>query len=177
MAFDKATSTGYLTNHLTRLFQASLHRRIRPYGLSPGVFPALLELWDKDGLTQRELVDRLDIEQATMANTLSRMERDGLIERRPHPTDRRAQQVWLTDAGRRCQNAAILEAIAVNDCALAELDEDEQRLLTDMLQRMIACLSEEKRKSSEEKSAVGGGGSVSAPNSHMDASSGETLRV
>ena len=47
-----------------------------------GQFAVLLELWAGDGLTQKELVERLDVEQATMANTLARMVRDGLVERR-----------------------------------------------------------------------------------------------
>jgi len=49
-----------------------------------------LQLWAEDGLTQRDLVERLDIEQATMGNTLGQMEHDGLIVRTPHPTDGRA---------------------------------------------------------------------------------------
>jgi len=48
----------------------------------PAQFLALSELWGDDGLTQRELAERLGVEQATMANTLARMERDRLVERR-----------------------------------------------------------------------------------------------
>lgn len=50
---------------------------------------------NQDGLTEAELVQRLDVEEATMANTLSRMERDGLIRRRP--PDGRSQTVDLAD--------------------------------------------------------------------------------
>ncbi|MCE8468244.1 MarR family transcriptional regulator, partial [Rhodovulum sulfidophilum] len=95
MSFDKDDSAGYLANHMARLFAAALTRRIAPLGLMPGQFMVLLELWREDGLTQRDLVERLDVEQATIANTLNRMERDGLILREPDAADRRARRVRL----------------------------------------------------------------------------------
>ena len=85
MDFDKLNSAGFLVNHVARLFAEGLRLKIAPLGIVPGQFPALLELWEKDGQTQKQLVEKLDIEQATMANTLSRMERDGLIVRKEHP--------------------------------------------------------------------------------------------
>ncbi len=52
MTFSKDQSAGYLINHLARIFARRLSARIKPLGLTPGTFPALLELWEKDGLTQ-----------------------------------------------------------------------------------------------------------------------------
>jgi len=126
MVFDKTASAGYMVNHLARLFAREIHARIGPLGLTPGTFPAMLELWAEDGLTQRDLVARLDIEQATMANTLARMERDGLIRRTPDPKDRRAQRVWLTEAGRALQGPATAAAREVNAAALEGLGADER---------------------------------------------------
>ena len=106
MGFDKNQSAGYLINHLARIFAQALAREIKPLGLAPGQFMVLLELWREDGLTQRDLVGRLDVEQATLANTLSRMERDGLVRRVPHPTDGRAQVIRLTERARRLEGPA-----------------------------------------------------------------------
>lgn len=100
MSFAKDQSAGYLANHMARVFAKGLAARIKPLGLTTGTFPALLELWDTDGLTQKQLVDRLDIEQATMANTLARMERDGLVVRKKDTNDGRVQRIWLTDRAR-----------------------------------------------------------------------------
>ena len=74
-------SGAYLASQLAKGFARSLHQRAAGLGFSPGQFPILLELWAEDGLTQKQLLERVDIEQATMANTLSRMVRDGLIGR------------------------------------------------------------------------------------------------
>jgi DNA-binding MarR family transcriptional regulator len=100
-------SGAYLASQLAKGFARSLQQRAARLGFSPGQFPVLLELWAEDGLTQKQLLARVDIEQATMANTLSRMERDGLIERRPHPSDKRAQLVFLTARAKSMQHDAI----------------------------------------------------------------------
>ncbi len=140
MTFDKTQSAGYLTNHLARLFAHALHERIRPLGLAPAQFMTLLELWAEDGLTQRELVERLDVEQATMANTLARMVRDGLVVRRPHPEDGRAQQVWLTEKARALEGPATAQARQVNERALAALTPGERQTLLALISRAIASL-------------------------------------
>lgn len=140
MSDFKRNSAGYLANHMARLFANGLHRRIGPLGLSPARFPVLLELWEQDGLTQSELVRRLDVEQATMANTLARMERDGLIERRPSPDDRRARLVFVTDRARRLQGAAMAAAAAENRQALSGLSADEQAAFIDLMTRVIATM-------------------------------------
>ncbi len=139
MTFSKDQSAGYLVNHLARLFARGLSQRIKPLGLTTGTFPALLELWETDGLTQKQLVERLDIEQATMANTLARMERDGLILRKKDPTDGRVQRVWLTERARALHGPATEAAQAENASALASLNADEQAQFHALMQKILAA--------------------------------------
>ena len=140
MGFQKEQSAGFLANHMARLFARGLAERIRPLGLAPAQFMTLLALWEEDGLTQGDLFRRLDVEQATMANTLTRMERDGLIERQPHPDDGRAQVVRLTAKGRSLREPATHAAGTVNASALAGLSDQEQAQFLDLMRRVIADL-------------------------------------
>ncbi|ADZ71829.1 MarR family winged helix-turn-helix transcriptional regulator [Polymorphum gilvum] len=133
-------SAGYLANHMARLFFNALAERIKPLGLAPAQFMTLLELWAEDGLTQKDLVARLDVEQATMANTLARMERDGLVVRRPHVRDKRAQSIWLTEHARTLQGPATEAARSVNALALAELSDAERAQFLSSMNRTIAAL-------------------------------------
>lgn len=137
MEFIKNQSAGYLINHMARIFARGLTARIKPLGLTTGTFPTLLELWDTDGLTQKQLVERLDIEQATMANTLARMERDGLILRKKDVSDGRVQRVWLTEQARRLQGPAIAAALEENTVELAGLSTAERQLLIGLMQKVI----------------------------------------
>ena len=112
-------------------------------GLTTGTFPALLELWERDGLTQKELVTRLGIEQATMANTLARMERDGLIIRSRDSVDGRVQRVWLTPRARELHDPAVAAANAENAAALRSLSDDERQQFIALMRKVIATRATE----------------------------------
>ncbi|ETA53377.1 MarR family winged helix-turn-helix transcriptional regulator [Ponticoccus alexandrii] len=140
MTFDKTTSAGYLVNHMARLFAGALRDSVAELGLTPGTFPAMLELWAQDGLTQADLTRRLDIEQATMARTLARMQRDGLILRRPDPDDARRSLIYLTEHGRALHGPATDRAQQVNRRALAQLSPEERRAFINTAQRVIDAL-------------------------------------
>jgi len=115
-------SVGYQVNHLARLLAQALRERIEPLGVVPGQFAQLLALYEQDGLTQAELCARVRIEQPTMASTLARMQRDGLIDRVPDPADGRRALVTLTPRARELQDQLIATARAVNSTATRGLD-------------------------------------------------------
>ncbi|WP_170414653.1 MULTISPECIES: MarR family winged helix-turn-helix transcriptional regulator [Ruegeria] len=137
MNFEKENSAGYLVNHMARLFAKELQQRIAPLGIVVGQFPILLQLWLKDGVTQKELLGKIDVEQATLANTLNRMERDGLIKRTKNPADARAQLIWLTEKATAIRNSAYESAQSVNAEALQVLSETEQARFMDYMRRII----------------------------------------
>jgi len=145
--FDKGASAGFLANQMARLFASGLARRIRPLGLAPAQFMVLLELWAQDGLSQAELVARLDVEQATMANTLARMERDGLILRKPSQTDRRLRLAFLTDRARALQIPATEAAQAQNTRALSGLSQQEADQFTATMKKVIAAMQQDRNAS------------------------------
>jgi DNA-binding MarR family transcriptional regulator len=134
---NRDESFGYLVNHLARLLVRALHNRISPHGVVPGQFPVLLTLWEHDGLTQAELHQRTDVEQATMANTLQRMERDGLVTRLPHPSDRRQAIVRLTQRARKLEPTLVEAARAINEMSLAGLSGTERAECLASLRRAI----------------------------------------
>lgn len=86
-----------------RLCTKSLCMRLDPLGVQPGYLAVLIRLWEQDDITQKALSETMDIEQATLSNTLKRMERDQLISRQPNSKDRRRHMIRLTDHGRRLE--------------------------------------------------------------------------
>lgn len=138
MAFENSDSALYLANQLAKGLARALQKRASALGFSPGQFPVLLALWHEDGLTQRQLLDKLDIEQATLANTLARMERDGLITRSPHPNDRRAQIIELTPQGRSLEKLATDAALEADSDIFAGFRRFERELLLEYM-RMAIC--------------------------------------
>ena len=140
MEFDKLNSAGFLVNHVARLFAEGLRQRIAPLGIVPGQFPALLELWETDGQTQKQLVEKLDIEQATMAHTLARMERDGLVVRKEHPQDGRAKLIFLTPKAKAIRDQAYKAANETNAVALGQFSKSEKKQFLDLINKAIATL-------------------------------------
>lgn len=137
MEFSRDESAIYLAAKMAREFTMALQKRAAALGFSPGQFPILIELWHEEGLTQRQLLDRIDVEQATLANTLSRMERAGLIVRKTHPGDRRAQIIELTQRGRDLEANAIAASEATEDMLLADFRRFERQLLLEYMRRAI----------------------------------------
>ena len=140
MVFDKTRSAGALVSEIARLYAAALQRALAPLGLSRAQFVVLGELWLNDGMTQRELAERLGLEQATMANTLARMQRDGLITRKPHPDDGRSQQIWLTGRAKDLKDPATRAALEADSPVAAGLPLAERELFLSMLGRVANAM-------------------------------------
>jgi DNA-binding MarR family transcriptional regulator len=136
----RRSSLGYQVNHLARLLAQALRRRTESVGVVPGQFAQLLALYEQDGLTQRELCERVRIEQPTMAVTLKRMERDGLVERVADPNDGRRSRVLLTARSRRLEKRLTGAARDVNAVATEGLTDAEVESFMATLDRLIANL-------------------------------------
>ena len=116
-----------MVNLAARALEQALHRRIARYGVVPGQFAQLLALYERDGQTQTELCAQVRIEQPTMARTLDRMERDGLIERRPDPSDGRRVLIFLSQRAWQLRDS--LYAAAEDGNAVATRGQDRQALV------------------------------------------------
>lgn len=135
-------SLGYVINHVARQFARALYQEISPLGVVPGQFAQLLTLYEQDGLTQQELCDLVQIEQPTMANTLRRMERDGLITREPHPSDGRKQVISLTGKARELEPKLVAAAQRINAAAVEHLPSEDRQRLMDMLGSLSTAVGE-----------------------------------
>lgn len=140
MTLKRANSVGYLTNLAGRLLVRELERHLAPIGLSPGHMPVLLALEDGSALTQKALAALATVEQATMTATLTRMERDGLVTRRPNPDDGRSTLVALTPLALGKLPAVANATATINDLVLEQLTEDERRQFFTLMARIIAVL-------------------------------------
>jgi DNA-binding MarR family transcriptional regulator len=139
-SLSRQSSLGYQVNHLARLMAQALRARIAPRGVVPGQFAQLLALYEEDGLSQRELCERVRVEQPTMANTLRRMERDGLVRRLPDPGDGRRAVVMLTERARGLEHALVDSARSVNSDATKDIHDDELGAFMATLARIISNL-------------------------------------
>lgn len=142
LSYDRKRSVGYLTNLAGRLFVRALERRIPGGGAGP--MPVFIALADDRPMTQTALAQMAVVEQPTMANTLKRMERDGLITRSPDPADARSALIRLTPRGKEQAALSLAAAKAVNVLASSALSAREQDQFNDMLRRIIGVLESDR---------------------------------
>lgn len=84
-----------------RKLRTHFDNRTRSMGLTLARAGALLQLSERDMMSQTELADILDIEAPTLVRLLDGLEKQGLVERREQGRDRRVKQVALTPKGRK----------------------------------------------------------------------------
>lgn len=142
---EREKSAGYMTNWAARLFAREIDRRLKPLGLSSGQLPVFFALGGGAALTQKRLAEIAGIEQPTMAATLSRMERDGLIARTPDPRDRRSALVSLTPLALEKARAVAEATSAVNAQALSGLTEQDCEQFLGMLRSIVTRLEKNSR--------------------------------
>lgn len=88
-----------LLAQVSRLHRHRAHTLLDEVGLYRGQPPVLFALLERDGLTQRELAEQLEITPATMTKMLQRMEKAGFVQRQPDEHDQRVSRVYLTQKG------------------------------------------------------------------------------
>jgi DNA-binding MarR family transcriptional regulator len=123
-----------------RLWRAS-HTRVAEslgsIGLTPASFGVLNVLGARNGAIQQEIGSLMGIDPSTMVALIDDLEGAGLVERRPHPKDRRARAVALTPKGRRRLERGRALAAQVEDEVLGGLPVDERRELLRLLRRAL----------------------------------------
>lgn len=87
---------GYRVYSTQRALYRSLEACVAEAGLTPGQWNALSQLSEHGAMTQRQLAERLQKEQATVTRSLDRLVQRGLVVRTPSPHDRRANIVEIT---------------------------------------------------------------------------------
>ncbi|WNG36697.1 MarR family transcriptional regulator [Archangium violaceum] len=133
-------SAGHLTTRAARLFIRAIDVRLKKLGLSSGQLPVFFALSSGEEMSQKELVEFAAIEQPTMAATLTRMERDGLVERHPDPRDGRGSLIRLTPLAMKKTRDVMATIQTSNAEALAGFSDAEKELYLGMLRRIIANL-------------------------------------
>ncbi|MFG1694098.1 MarR family winged helix-turn-helix transcriptional regulator [Nonomuraea sp. NPDC049309] len=116
--------------------QAAKEYVLRDHGITPAQQSAMAILSDHDGITAAELARKCAVTPQTMNSTLGRLEKRGLVERRPHPMHGTLIEVRLTAAGRDLFDRADAHVAALDTALAAELSDEEQAELKRLLTRV-----------------------------------------
>jgi DNA-binding MarR family transcriptional regulator len=118
---------------VSQKMQPALAERLRSLGLNPAEFGILDTLAAREGLTQQELADTLLVSKGNMTYHLCRMEKRGLVDRRP---EGRKNRLYLTGEGWRLLEEALPEHEALIDEGFSGLPVEERAWLADLLKKL-----------------------------------------
>ena len=137
------TSIGYLVRKTHQAFIRSLELRLDPHGLSSSMYFFLRLMWQKDGLTQREISEELGLTPPTTVAAMDNLEGKGLIQRVRNTQDRRKVNIFLTKRGKELETKLRPRATEVNDAALEHLSTPEAEAMVELLHRMMTALDKD----------------------------------
>lgn len=122
-----------LVNGLAQRIAEHVRERAATLGLTASQATALREM--SGPMTMRDLAERMSCEPSNTTFVVDKLEKQSLIERHPHPTDRRAKHLLLTPEGTALRER-LLELLAV-DSPLSGLTPQEQRVLHGLLEQAV----------------------------------------
>ena len=130
------TLLGYNARRAALAVIAVFLQRMAPHGLRPVDFSVLTLIAHNPGITSRQLCATLDILPPNLVGMIKTLDQRGLIERKPHPTDRRAQGLHLSPAGIKLQKAAQATATQLETDVASRLSKEELQTLKTLLRRV-----------------------------------------
>ena len=124
---------GFVMHDVARLMRTGFDRRVRQLGLTRSQWWVLTFLYRREGVTQSELAEDLDIEKATLGRLLDRLETSRWVERRADARDRRVKRLYLTPAIAELMATMRQIAADMRVEALEGIDPRESEQLVDTL--------------------------------------------
>lgn len=134
--------TGFLLARMGHVAAKLFSERIAELGLTTRMWGALNVLDAEGAMTQQLLGKCTGIDPSSMVATIDDLEARGLVERRPHPSDRRAHALHLTDRGREVLGRGRQVARAAEDDLLAPLSREDRKALHELLLRLALAAEE-----------------------------------
>ncbi|MEW1838244.1 MarR family transcriptional regulator, partial [Nonomuraea angiospora] len=122
-----------LVGALAKQIEGHIRERAGALDLTAAQAVALRELTGP--MTMRDLAERMSCEPSNATFVVDRLEEQGIVERRPHPGDRRAKQLVLTSEGAALRERLI--DLLTEASPLARLTSEEQTALNDLLTRVV----------------------------------------
>ncbi|MBB3180862.1 MarR family winged helix-turn-helix transcriptional regulator [Variovorax sp. Sphag1AA] len=127
---------------LARRWRQALDARLSSAGLSDATWSALVHLHELgDGISQSQLAAAAGLDGSSLVRLLDILVDQQLVERRPHPSDRRVKLLHLTQAGRRALASIRKRLAAIEDELLADIDDEEAGVLLRAFEKIEARIA------------------------------------
>jgi len=123
---------------VARAMRTFIDQCARGHGMTRAQWAVLIRLERQEGMTQAEMAESLEIQPISLVRLIDRLCDAKLVERRPHPSDRRANRLYLTAKGRITLERLVPVGREISGDVLASFSETEAGELLQQLLRIKA---------------------------------------
>jgi len=139
----------HLVKDATRALVRALQMRLAEHGVSFGHWTFLRILWERDGLTQRELSGQAGVMEPTTFSALTAMEKIGYVRRRRVAENRKNVYVFLTAKGRALKEKLVPLAEDVNRAAVTDIPDEDISKTREILIAIIVNLARDEARTAD----------------------------
>ncbi len=136
MDYENDLRLGYWLKVLTRKMTSYQDCKLSKYNITSAQLGVLIELWKKDGQSQKEIQQVLEIKPASFTGLVSYLETKGVIKRIGDVEDGRINRIFLTEEGKAIKEESFKEFVKTRDVMFKGFMKEEQQLLVCWLKKM-----------------------------------------
>src|ERR671931_2624587 len=135
--YDFESSIGFIVNRTAKAFVKALDSELRKkVGLTFGQWKVIVMLVNQNGLTQKEIANRLGLEGPTLIPIIDKMEKDGLVVRRVDSSDRRNNRIYRTEKADALWDRKVECATKVTQISIKDISEDNVSIMRNALEKI-----------------------------------------
>lgn len=135
--FKLDDSLGFILNRTNTKLKNEMFQRFKEYDITPEQWSVLNCLWVQEGVTPKELADAIYKDKPNTNRILEKLQKKELIVRKPHPVDKRAFQIFLTDRGWVLREELIPIVMQLLEEATVGIEGDKVSEMKKMLNQMF----------------------------------------
>ncbi|MCV6593148.1 MAG: MarR family winged helix-turn-helix transcriptional regulator [Silicimonas sp.] len=133
----RTSSLGWMIQRIGGRLNRQMEARLGEHGLSVPQFAIMMTVLERDGLTQAEIGQSYGMPAYAISRAIDHLEDTGLLERRPHPTSRRAHTIHTTPAGQDLGPTLFGIVKDVNAELAAPLSAEERKTFAALLRKIL----------------------------------------
>jgi MarR family transcriptional regulator for hemolysin len=139
--YDFQNNIGFIVNKTAKAFvkalDLELHEKV---GVTVGQWKVMVMLVNQDGLSQKEIAERLGLEGPTLIPIIDKMEKDELVVRKIDPYDRRNNRIYRTEKANELWNAMVKCAAKIRQVSLKDIPEERINITKNVLENVYQNL-------------------------------------
>jgi MarR family transcriptional regulator for hemolysin len=135
--YDFENSIGFIVNRTAKAFVKALDSELHDQvGITVGQWKVIVMLVKNNGLTQKEIADKLGLESPTLIPIIDKMEKEELVIRKVDPSDRRNNRIYRTDKADALWERMVQCASKVRQVSVKEISDTDLNIMRAALDKI-----------------------------------------